>query len=68
MVTITKYKKSKIDNDIYIKVFSDRTMYYLTVYTDDILNITNSETSFTKLTRIFEETFGMKIQEGYVLK
>ena len=42
MVTIIKYKKSTIDHSIYIKVFNDGTVSYLTVSTDDILNTTNS--------------------------
>ena len=43
-ITILKYKKIKIDHDIYIKVFSDKTVYYLTVSTDDGINTTNNET------------------------
>ena len=47
VVTIMKYDKSTIDNSIYIKVFSDGTVSYLTVSTDDVLNTTNNETAFT---------------------
>ena len=43
VVTIIKYKKRKIDNDIYIKVLYYGTVLYLTVYTDDVLNTTNNE-------------------------
>ena len=39
VVTTIKYKKSKIYHDIYIKVFNDGTVSYLTVYTDDVHNI-----------------------------
>ena len=46
VVTILKYKKITIDHAVYIKFFSDVTVYYLTVYTDDVLNTTNSKTSF----------------------
>ena len=46
VVTIIKYNKSTIDHEIYIKVFNDGTVSYLTVYTDDVLNTTNNETSF----------------------
>ena len=34
VVMIIKYNKIKIDNYIYIKVFSDRTVSYITVYTN----------------------------------
>ena len=46
VVTITKDKKTTIDNDIYIKVFFDKPVYYLMVYTYDVLNTINQETSF----------------------
>ena len=42
--TILKYKKITVDHDIYIKVFSDITVSYITVYTDDVLNRNNNET------------------------
>ena len=53
---------------IYIKVFSDGTVSYLKVSTNNILNTINNETSFIELTRGFEEHFEMKLREGYVLK
>ena len=68
MVTILKYKKITIDHDIYIRVFSDITVSYLTVYTDDVLNTTNNGTSFTEPRRFFKEAFEIKPQEGSVLK
>ena len=68
VVTIIKYKKSAIDHDIYIKAFFDGTLYYLTVSTGDVINTTNNETSFPGLTRVFEEHFGIGVQEGSVLK
>ena len=43
MVTTIKYKISTIDHEIYIKLFSDRTVYYLTFFTGDVLNTTNNE-------------------------
>ena len=49
-----KYKKITIYHAIYIKVFSDGTVSYLTVSTDDVLNTTNNETAFTELKRAFE--------------
>ena len=68
MVTIIKYKKSKIYYAIYIKVFTDGTVSYLTFYTDNVLNTTNNETAFPGLTKKFEEHFEMKVQEGSVLQ
>ena len=44
VVTILKYNKNKIDHAIYIKLFSDKTVSYLTVSTDHVLNATNNET------------------------
>ena len=44
VVTNIKYKKSTIDHAIYIKFFTNGTVSYLTVSTDDVLNVTNNET------------------------
>ena len=68
VVTIIDYKKSTIDHAIYIKVFTDDTVSYLTVSTDDVINTTNNENAFPELTRVFQENFDMKVQEGSVLK
>ena len=68
MVTILKYKKITTDHDIYIKLFSDGKVSYLTVSTGDVLNTNNNETAFTELTLVFEEQFVMKFQEGSVLR
>ena len=68
MVTIIEYKKSTIDHAIYIKVFYDGTVSYLTVSTDDFLNTTNNEKAFPELTRVLKEHFDMNVQEGSVLK
>ena len=54
VLTMIKYKKSTIYHAIYIKVFTDGTVSYLTVSTDDVLNTTNNETAFLELTRFFE--------------
>ena len=43
VVKIMTYKKRNIDYNIYIKVFYDRTVSYLTIYNDDVLNTTNNE-------------------------
>ena len=42
VVTILEYKKNTIDHAIYIKVFDDGTVSYLTLSTDDVLNTTNN--------------------------
>ena len=68
VVTIIKYKKSTTDHSIYTKVLSDVTVSYITVSTDDVINTTNNETSFTELRGVFEEKFEIKVQEGYILK
>ena len=49
VVTISKYNKSTIDHDIYIKVFSDWPLYYPMVSTDDVLNTINNEKEFPEL-------------------
>ena len=59
VVTILKYNKSKIDHAIYIKVFADSTVSYLTVSTDDVLNTNNNENAFPELARVFKEHFEM---------
>ena len=68
VATIIKYKKITIDHDIYIKVFADVTVSYLTVSTDAFLNTTNNENAFPETTRVFKEHFEMKVQEVSVLK
>ena len=42
VVTVIKYKKITIDHAIYIKVFTDVTVSYCTVSTDDVFNSTNN--------------------------
>ena len=61
VVTILKYKMITTDRDIYIKVYNDGTVSYLTVSTDDVLNTTNNEVAFPELTRVFKEHFDMKV-------
>ena len=68
VVSILNYKKSTIYHAIYIKVFTDGTVSYLTFSTDDFLNTANNETAFPELTIVFKEHFEMKVQEGSVLK
>ena len=57
VVTIIKYKKIKIDYNIYIKVFTDGIVLYLKVSTYDALNTTTNETSVTEPTILFKEHF-----------
>ena len=68
VVTIIKYQKITIDHDIYIKVLSDGTVSCLTVSTDDVLNTTNNDTAFNELRIVFQEAFGIKVQEGSIFK
>ena len=68
VVTLLKYKKITIDNAIYIKLFSDWTVSYLTVSDDNVLNTTTNETSFHGGKKGFKEHFEINFQEGYVLK
>ena len=53
---------------IHIKVFSYETFSYLIFFTDDVLNTTNNETTFHGIRRVFEESFGVKVQEVSVIK
>ena len=68
VVKIIRYNKITIDHAIWIKVFTDGTVSYLTVSTDDALNATNKKTAFSELTRVFEKNFEMQVQEVSVLK
>ena len=56
VVTIFEYKKSRNYHSIYIKVFADGIVSYLTVSTDDFINTTNNDTAFPELTRVFKRT------------
>ena len=67
MVTINKYNKITIDNEIYIKVFSDVTVSYLTVSADAVLKNTNNKTAFTELRRVFGNVLRLKSKKGLSL-
>ena len=54
VVTMFKYKKSTIDHAICIKVFTDGTVSYITVSTDDVINTTNNKTAFTEPTKVLK--------------
>ena len=51
VVTILEYKKIKIDHAVYIKVFDDCTVSYLTVSTNDVLNTNNNENALLVVLR-----------------
>ena len=61
-------RKSQWIIPIYIKVFYDENMSYLTVSTDNVLNATNNDTPLTELRRVFYEYFEIKVQEVYFIK
>ena len=63
-----KFNKTTIDHEISIKVFSDGTVSYLTVYTDGIFNTTNNDTAFPEPQRFSKESFEIKFQKGYIFK
>ena len=54
VVTIMKYKKSTIDQAISIKFLSSVTVSYLVLSSGGVLNITNNETAFSEIRRVFE--------------
>ena len=54
VVTMMKYKQIIIYRDIYIKVFSYGTVFYLLVSTDDVLNTTYNKMPFNGLIKVFE--------------
>ena len=68
MVTVLKYIIITIDHAIYIKVFYDRTVSYITVYTDNVVSTTNNKKEFSEPIRVFGEDIHIKSQEGYVFK
>ena len=50
-----KYNENTIEHSVYIKVFTDVTVSYITVSTDDVLDTTNKETEFPELRSVFEK-------------
>ena len=57
VVTINKYKKSKIDHFLYIKVFYKKTVSYIMVSNADVMNTNNNVTEFLEPKRVIEEDF-----------
>ena len=55
LVTMIKYNENTIEHSVYIKVFTDVTVSYITVSTDDVLDTTNKETEFPELRSVFEK-------------
>ena len=67
VVTIIKHNKIKIDNSIYINIFSDGKISCLTFLLVDVTNTTNNEKEFTKLTRVFEEALRLNSKKDLSL-
>ena len=60
-------KKITIDHAIYIKVFTDVTVYYLRVSNDDVLNTTNNETEFNEPRRVLKNPLRLKSRKDMSL-
>ena len=54
-------------HDIYIKFFTDGTVSYIKVSTDDFLNTTNNETAFPELSIILKNTLIWKYKKNQLL-
>ena len=67
VVKIMRYNKITIDHAIYIKVFSDVTVSYITVSTDYFLNTTNNETVFPELRRVLKKHLRLKSKNYFSL-
>ena len=57
MFKIISYKSSVIDYSIYVKLFSNGTVSYLTFPIDDLLYTKSNDNGFQELKNVFEETF-----------
>ena len=68
MVIVLKYKKIEIYRAIYIRVLYDGTVTYITVSDNSVLNTNNNKILFTEIRKLFEDAFGIKIQQEYFLK
>ena len=55
VVIIMKQRKITIYHAIYIRVFYDGTVYFITFYTDYVLYTTNNKTAFNELKNVFQE-------------
>ena len=62
-----KYNKITIYHDIYIKVFSDGTVYYLVFSTDGVLDTTTNDTEFPELRIVFEESLRLNSKKDLFL-
>ena len=62
VVTIIKYKKISIGREIYINLFTDCNISYITVSTDYVLDTTNKVKDFSELRKVIEEAFNIKIK------
>ena len=55
-----QYKKVTISHAIYIKVFYDVTMSYLTISTNDVINTTNNTKEFPELRNFWRNILRLK--------
>ena len=63
VVTMMKYEKSTISHDIYINVFSNGIVSYVSFNINGVLNNTNNETSFPELRRVFKKILILKFKK-----
>ena len=63
VVTMMKYEKSTISHDIYINVFSNEIVSYVSFNINGVLNNTNNETSFPELRRVFKKILILKFKK-----
>ena len=54
-------------HEIYINVLSDGIVSYSTVSTDDVINTTNNEKSFTELIRFLKNILRLKLKKDLSL-
>ena len=64
---ILKYNKITIDHVIYIEVFSDGTVSYITVSNDNFINTTTKYTSFPELRRFLKKVLRLKSKKDMSL-
>ena len=67
VVPVLKYNKSAIDHAIYIKIFYDGKVSYITVSTYDVLNNTNNETAFPELRTLLKKLLRLNFKKDLYL-
>ena len=63
VVTMMKYENSTTSHDIYINVFSNGIVSYVSFNINGVLNNTNNETSFPELRRVFKKILILKFKK-----